>query len=83
METWNGVAMMGLSKDPVTRATVMLDASGRWGCGSWCKGRWFQLAWVDPVRESHITVKELIPIVVAAAIWERDGPVRVRCDNLQ
>ena len=84
-ESWNGLAMMGPSKDPVTRTTVTSDASGNWGCGAWCEGQWFQLAWVDPVKESHITVKELIPIVVAAAIWGdkwAGGTVRVRCDNM-
>ena len=42
------------------------------------------LPWVGPILRCHITVKELAPIVVAAALWcksWRGKLVGVRCDN--
>ena len=61
------------------------DASGSWGCGAFTStSQWFQLALPDSWQEVHITVKELLPIVLAAATW---GPlwlgftVSCRCDN--
>ena len=43
------------------------------------------LWWVGPVSDCHITVKELVPIVIAAAIWGhqwRGKRVKVHCDNM-
>ena len=43
------------------------------------------LEWVGPISESHITVKELVPIVISAAIWGhlwREKTVLVQCDNM-
>ena len=66
------------------QAVLVSDASGSWGCGAFWVTRWFQLQWPATVSEYHITVKELIPIVLAAAVW---GPewsgltVEARCDN--
>ena len=49
------------------------DASGSWGCGAFTStGQWFQLALPDSWQEVHITMKELLPIVLAAATW---GPL--------
>ena len=65
-------------------ASEASDASGSWGCGAWYGRRWFQLQW-DPVSSPlSIMEKELLPIVLACAIW---GPswrahyVTVHCDN--
>ena len=33
--------------------------------------QWFQLQWPDSLAEVDIAVKQLVPIVVAAAIWGR------------
>lgn len=45
---------------------------------------WFMLKWAGPIRSCHITIKELAPIVVAAAIWGkswRGKAIHVQCDN--
>ncbi len=58
---------------------VTSDASGSWGCGDW-----FQIPWQSYWEGVHITVKELLPVVVACAIWGRSSQgksIRVRCDN--
>lgn len=68
-EEWNGVAMMtSVSENPVA-ATLTSDASGGWGCGAYTRSQWFMLQWAGPVTECHITAKEMVPIVIAAAIW--------------
>ena len=50
------------------------DASGGWGCGAFYEEHWFQLAWKDTrgVEGLNITTKELIPIVIAIALWGRE-----------
>ncbi len=45
------------------------DAPGKCGCGAFYDRHWFQLQWQESVQQMHITTKELIPIVLAAAIW--------------
>ena len=61
------------------------DASGSWGCGTFtCTGQWFQLKLPESWRDVHITVKELLPIVLAAAVWGplwRGFTVCCRCNN--
>ena len=64
--------------------TVISDASGKWVCGAFCKDKWFQLRWPDAVQETQIAVKELIPIVLAAAVWGNNWKgrnVMSYCDN--
>ena len=63
---------------------ITSDASGKWGCGAFCVQRWFQLEWPRHLEATHITVKELIPIVLGAAVWGREWQglsVGALCDN--
>ena len=66
-------------------AAVTSDVSGSWGCGAFTStGEWIQLNWPDHWHERHITVKELLPVVLSIAIWGymwRSGALRCRCDN--
>ena len=66
-------------------ATVTSDASGSWGCGAFSSsGKWFQLAWSDQWKGYHITVKELLPIVLSMGVWGHEWQgqtVLCRCDN--
>ena len=61
------------------------DASGSWGCGAFeSSGLWFQIEWQGALEGVHITVKELLPVVVACALWGRQWrgmTVQCRCDN--
>ena len=62
------------------------DASGSWGCGAYWGSRWFQLPWSATacLIDINIATKELIPIVVAAALWGKMWSGQVvcsRCDN--
>ena len=66
-------------------AQLTSDASGGWGCGAYIStGQWFQLQWPEWWESVHITVKELVPIVVACALWGntwKGKTIRCRCDN--
>ena len=85
LPVWNGSSMMGGVHQYRYSATVTSDASGRWGCGAYSSsGDWFQLEWPEEWREVHITVKELLPVVVAVAMWGKQWQgrnIRCRCDN--
>ena len=66
------------------KAWITSDASGSWGCGAFSGQSWFQLKWVEQVQGHSITVKELVSIVVATAVWGptwRGSSVQVLCDN--
>jgi len=60
------------------------NASSSWGCGAFYGNAWFQLQWPAAIKDSHITAKELLPIIIAAAIWGAqwaNQSVLCRCDN--
>ncbi len=61
------------------------DASGTWGCGVFTSGgEWFQVKWPDSWKDTNIMVKELLPIVLAVALWGDSWAsklIRCRCDN--
>ena len=66
------------------RFSVTTDASGSWGCGAFSGTQWFSLKWNINAASLHITVKELLPITMAAALWGakwRGQSVQVWCDN--
>ena len=48
---------------------VISDASGTWGCGAIWKGEWLQYQWETTWQHLSIAAKELVPIVMAAALW--------------
>ena len=83
LQAWNGVSYF-----PAVRqgATVVSDASGSWGCGAFVEDSlaWFQLCWPQSWIGCSIAVKELFPIVVAAAVWGDTWSshcITFRCDN--
>ena len=65
VESWNGIQMMRAVKGATPSAGM---ASGSWGCGAYAGPHWFMLKWAGPISECHITVKEMVPIVIAAAL---------------
>ena len=82
---WNGISVMSSLGRVPPSSTVTSDASGRWGCGAFLdSGKWFQCEWKGAWAEVHITAKELLPIVLASALWGREWTGRTvlcRCDN--
>lgn len=85
LEEWNGVSMMIQDRHMSPQAIVTSDASGNWGCGAFnSDSEWFQLQWPSSWKGVHITVKELVPIVVACAVWGKQWQgksIRCNCDN--
>ena len=79
---WNGVSVLTPSKPSFSMAS---DASGSWGCGAVSGDKWFQLSWPSSWQDVPISPKELVPIIVAVALW---GPlwagskVTCQCDNM-
>ena len=84
LPTWNGISMMA-GAPRQWEASVTSDASGGWGCGAFSSaGEWFQLQWPPSWGKLHITIKELLPVVVSIALWGsswRGKRVRCRSDN--
>ena len=82
-QEWNGVALF---PDLPSGVTVVSGASGGWGCGAYNASsfQWFQLQWPTTWSKVNIAVKELVPIVVSAALWGRSwagSQVLFRSDN--
>ena len=61
--------MMTIVNKELPGEVLVSDGSGSRGCGAYCVQNWFQIKWVGPMATSHITVKELAPVVMASAIW--------------
>ncbi len=82
---WNGHCPMVSVVKQVPQAVLTSDASGSWGCGAFTSsGKWFQLRLPESWDDVHITAKELLPIVLAAALWGhiwRGTTVCCKCDN--
>ena len=85
LASWNGKSMMSAAGCSPPVAIITSEASGNWGCGAFSsEGNWFQLAWPKEWLAWHITVKELLPVVISAAIWGNQwwgSTVRCKCDN--
>ena len=75
---WNGISNIAPTEPT---HLIYSDASGSWGCGAYWLNHWFQIEWES---SWHIAAKELVPIVVAAAIWGRHwrgSRICCYCDN--
>ncbi len=81
----NGRGMMTGVIPTGVAGTMTSDASGSWGCGAFSSGgEWFQLQLPESWQGIHITVKELLPIVIGIALWGEQWcgrTVRCWCDN--
>ena len=81
LERWNGCSFI---PPAAPSQSFVSDTSGNWGCGAcWCHS-WLQLQWPNCWRSVNIAIKELVPIVLAVAVWGpqwRASRVQVRCDN--
>ena len=83
---WNGVSMMVATGRNVPQAVMTSDASGHWGCGAFSSaGDWFQCQWPQAWATVHITIKELLPVVLACAVWGqqwRGKTIRCRSETV-
>ena len=61
------------------------SASGGWGYGVIWDDQWLQWEWEGSWADQQITIKELVPIVTACAIWGKQWEykqVLFMCDNM-
>ena len=73
LRRWDGIRMMTSLGRNTPEATVTSDASGTWGCGAFSdSGQWFQCEWQGSWSDVHITAKELLPVVLACALWGKE-----------
>lgn len=68
---WNGRSFFPFVGLPDLH--LFTDASGTFGCGGLVTqdARWFQVEWPPSWAQVNIAVKELVPVVMAAALWGR------------
>ncbi|XP_011406708.1 PREDICTED: uncharacterized protein LOC105314309 [Amphimedon queenslandica] len=79
-QEWNGTSLLWSCGKLKVDEEVWSDASGGWGYGAWWRKHWLSVPWTtilqeaqkDYIEEDSIAVRELIPVVVAAAIWGRE-----------
>ena len=70
LQHWNGTTFFMQPAIPTEH--IFTDASGSIGAGGfWQPQRCFQLKWPGSWNETDIVVKELVPVVIAAALWGR------------
>ena len=80
---WNGRSIL-----PPQQAahSFWSDASGTWGCGAVSDTlHWFQVQWPESWQQYHIAAKEMIPVVIALALWGpawRSSTVQAFSDNM-
>ena len=82
--SWSGISIMRSARKSIPEMHLTSDASGKWGCGAFYNQHWFQLKWVGEIEGAHITIKELVPVVIAAALWGEEWSgktVQANCDN--
>ena len=82
---WNGSCPLSSLTMALPKMELTSDASGSWGCGAYTSdGKWFQLQLPESWSDIHITIKELLPIVLGVAMWSSKWKgllVSCRCDN--
>lgn len=82
---WNGISLLRLSNGLVPSANVFTDASGNFGCGAVWGLQWLQGVWPPDWHQVNIMAKELVPVVLACAMWGRKWSgqhVHLHIDNI-
>ena len=68
-ERQNGTSMLTRFDKANPQIAATSDASGTWGCRAFEGSKWLQFKWPATMEASHISIQEMIPIVMAAALW--------------
>ena len=73
LASWNGTLLLRQDRLQSPDFSIWSDASGSWGCAAVWDSQWFQVAWqnCEEFSEASIAAKEMLPILVAAAVWGR------------
>lgn len=86
LDMWNGRSFMDVLA-PCWNPSVVFstDASGSWGAGAVWGRRCLQIPWAGALDAHSITVKEILPVVLAVALWGghwQGCQVEVQSDNM-
>ena len=84
LSTFNGRRMCPSNIWTTSNALTLTSYASALGCGAILGKDWFQLRFPDSWSHFHISVKELLPIVMAIHVWgERWQSKRIifQCDN--
>ena len=81
---WNGSSIILKARSQAPDIRVWSDTSGK--CGALWGGSWFQGTWekYPKAQQWDIAAKEMLPIILAAAIWGKTWSrsiVQFNCDN--
>ena len=85
LDQWHGVSCIKTHVLAPPDFVMLSDASGSWGCGAICGSDWLQCEWNGVWGGESIALKELLPIVLATAVWGQKwarSNVLARCDNM-
>lgn len=86
----NGAVLCRSLSTQVCRLHFTSDVSGSVGCGAIWTPFWLQHKWMQPLpsrdlrQQDSITYQEILPIVLACAVWGQrwsGATVRAYCDN--
>ena len=67
LQVWNGTSFF---PPPTPSSHVYSDASGSYGCGAFVAScGWFKVQWPASWSDMAIAQKELVPVVMAPAVW--------------
>ena len=67
LQHWSGHSFF--SPSPIAHH-IYSDMPGSWGCGAIAEMiGWFQVPWTQQWLEVDISVKELVPVAIAAGLW--------------
>ena len=68
LQSWHGTSFM--IPDNALYIQVHVNASGTFGCGALTSAnKWLQVQWPASWHDVNILVKEMVPVVMSAAMW--------------
>jgi len=84
---WNSISFLSNTTSWVSmyNCQIQMNPSSSWGCGAHFNGNWFQLHWSSDWHSIGIMAKELVPIALSCAVWNKalsKHKMEFRCDNL-
>jgi len=69
-------------RQTICRCISIFRCIRKLGVWAYSGSQWFQLPWTGKVVEQQIAVKELIPVVVAAVVWDKQWKgLDVKCHS--
>ena len=85
LDKWHGTSLLRTHIFNPPSHHVFSDASGSQGCGALWNQEWFQAEWPLDWSLTNIASKELVPIVVATAVWGprwKGSHIQFHTDNM-